>query len=457
MKEMDNQEQLSNLLRKSDTYRIIFEATGSAMAIFDENTTILLINSEFERLSGYSKTEIEGEKKWTEFVVQDDLEKMKNYHFARRTGQGDAPKRYEFRFITKEGNIKHVLATVDVIPGTTKRVSSLIDITDSEDLYQESSEKYRFLVENVNDIIYSLDKQGHITYMNPIAEQLFFYELDEIIGKPFEKFIHPDDLPGVYESFHRVIRGEPDVREFRVLDKDNTVRYVSASCRPQLKNNQIISINGIIRDISEHKQAEEENNENLKKLERIVIESICTMAKMTESWDPYTAEHQKRVSRLACAIGNEIGLSEEIIKVIGLSGIIHDIGKIYVPVEILRKPAKISDIEFEIIKNHPQIGHDILTMIEFPWPIAQIVLQHHERVDGSGYPYRLYDKEILLEAKILAVADVVEAMVSHRPYRSPIGIDKALLEISQNKGKLYDNTVVDACIKLFTEKDFMLE
>jgi HD-GYP domain-containing protein (c-di-GMP phosphodiesterase class II) len=202
--------------------------------------------------------------------------------------------------------------------------------------------------------------------------------------------------------------------------------------------------------------------------------------------DPYTAGHQRRVAQLAPAIAQEMGFSEEQINGIYIAAIIHDVGKINVPVEILSKPSKLSEAEFGLIRTHPQVGHDILDVpaeilgepgglselelnlirthpqvghdvlkeIDFPWPVAQIVLQHHERMDGSGYPQGLSGEEILLEARILAVADVVEAMASHRPYRPAYGLDKALDEISQNAGVLYDPGVVDACLRLFTKKGF---
>jgi len=185
-------------------------------------------------------------------------------------------------------------------------------------------------------------------------------------------------------------------------------------------------------------------------------QSIQTIADTVEARDPYTAGHQQRVAKLATAIAQEMGLPDEQIQGIHLAGIVHDLGKIRVPAEILSKPGRISDAEFSLIKEHPQAGYDILKDVKFPWPIAQIVLQHHERLDGSGYPQGLKEDQILLEAKIMAVADVVEAMSSHRPYRPGLGIDMALQEIEQHKGVLYDSTVVDACVKLFREQAYKL-
>jgi putative nucleotidyltransferase with HDIG domain len=178
------------------------------------------------------------------------------------------------------------------------------------------------------------------------------------------------------------------------------------------------------------------------------------MALIVESRDPYTAGHQKRVATLAQAIAKEMNLPAHQIEAIRLAGFIHDLGKISTPSEILTKPGRIAEIEFNLIKTHPQTGYEILKEIEFPFPIAQIVLQHHERMDGSGYPSGLSGEKILLEARILGVADVVEAMATHRPYRPSIGLDKALEEISYNRGTLYDSKVVDACLKVISEKGF---
>ena len=171
-----------------------------------------------------------------------------------------------------------------------------------------------------------------------------------------------------------------------------------------------------------------------------------------ESRDPHTAGHQRRVAELSTAIAREMGLASQALEGIHFGALIHDLGKIQVPAEILAKPTRLSKLEFELIKAHPQAGYDILKGIEFPWPVAQMVLQHHERLDGTGYPNGAKDGDIALEARILAVADVVEAMSSHRPYRPALGIDAALAEIIQQRGKLYDSDVVDACVRLFKEK-----
>jgi len=210
-------------------------------------------------------------------------------------------------------------------------------------------------------------------------------------------------------------------------------------------------------EIAEREQAEAELQQSFERLRRAMEETIQAIALIAEMKDPYTAGHQRRVAQLACAIAKEIHLSEEQIEGSRMVGLIHDIGKISIPAEILTKTGLLTKNEFNLFKTHSKVGYDILKIIEFPWPIAKIVLQHHERMNGSGYPSGLLGEHILLEARILGVADVVEAMALQRPYRPSLGIDRSLEEISQNRDVLYDPEVVDACLKLFNEKRFQFE
>lgn len=204
-------------------------------------------------------------------------------------------------------------------------------------------------------------------------------------------------------------------------------------------------------ELEERISALEETNANLL---RAFEGAIQTLTISSEIRDPYTAGHQRRVTDLAIAIANEMGQPENVIAGIRMAGLIHDIGKIAVPAEILSKPSKINDLELQLVKTHPEIGYDILKNIDFPWPVADIVLQHHERINGSGYPRKLKKPDIIIEARIINVADVVEAMASYRSYRPSLGIEKSLEQISKNSGILYDDEVVDACLKLFEEKRF---
>jgi putative two-component system response regulator len=238
--------------------------------------------------------------------------------------------------------------------------------------------------------------------------------------------------------------------------------------KPITRNSVLISVSNALhrRELEVANRAYRDNLERMveerttslkritEELRRTIDGIIHTIALTVETRDPYTAGHQRRVADLARAIALELKLSEESVEGTYLAGLIHDLGKISIPAEILSKPGLLSKNEFNLIKEHPQIGYDILKEIEFPWPIADIVFQHHERIDGTGYPSGLIKESILIEARIIAVADVVEAIASHRPYRPSLGIDLALREIRKNSGSLYDAHIVDICAALFEEKGF---
>jgi putative nucleotidyltransferase with HDIG domain len=204
-------------------------------------------------------------------------------------------------------------------------------------------------------------------------------------------------------------------------------------------------------------EAEEALKNSLQSLKRTLGGTVKALAGTIEMRDPYTAGHQRRVAQLACAIGKEMDFPEEKLEGLQVIGFIHDIGKIIVPAEILSRPGELNEIEFNLIKFHPQVGCNILREIEFPWPVADAVAQHHERIDGSGYPHNLKGDDILIEAKIIAVAEVVESMASHRPYRPAMSIDAGLAEIVKNRGILFDEAVVDSCVRVFRKNDFQFD
>jgi PAS domain S-box-containing protein/putative nucleotidyltransferase with HDIG domain len=212
-----------------------------------------------------------------------------------------------------------------------------------------------------------------------------------------------------------------------------------------------------LRNQAEREYAMEENRQHAARLQKALLETVEAIGSALEKRDPYTAGHQRQVAKLAHAIAQEMHLPQEAVEGIYMGSLIHDVGKIYVPAEILSRPGKLSEAEFNLIKAHPQVGYEIIKGIEFPWHVGKMILQHHERLDGSGYPQGLKGDEVCLEARILAVADVVEAMASHRPYRPSLGLEAALEEISQNRGRLYDPQAVDVCLRLFREKGFTFE
>jgi putative nucleotidyltransferase with HDIG domain len=245
--------------------------------------------------------------------------------------------------------------------------------------------------------------------------------------------------------------------EYTVMRKDGSTFPIVLYSSPIIGDSKPEGLRGIAVDITERKRLIEERLDHLERLRRSLEETIGALVSTLEARDPYTAGHQKRVAELAIAIAEEMGLSDEQIDGIRMAGLVHDIGKIYVPSDLLNKSSRLNGPEYELFKSHCQVGYDILKTIDFPWPVAPMVLQHHERQDGTGYPQGLYGRDIMLEARILAVADVVEAMSGQRPYRPANSIGDALEEILHHKDSLYDPEVVDACLKVFYEKGFTFQ
>ncbi|MDP1952753.1 MAG: HD domain-containing protein, partial [Betaproteobacteria bacterium] len=213
---------------------------------------------------------------------------------------------------------------------------------------------------------------------------------------------------------------------------------------------------GMAQDITEKKRAEEQIEQYVAQLETAFMSTVNVATTLGEMRDPYTAGHQRRVAEIAVAIGAELGFDAHRQEGLRVAGYLHDIGKITIPAEILSKPGKLSALEYTLIQGHAQASYDVLKDMRLPWSVAEVALQHHERIDGSGYPQGLKGEAILLEARIIGVADVIEAMSSHRPYRPGLGMDSALAEIERGRGSIYDATVIDACLRLFREKGYTI-
>ncbi|MGD0354532.1 MAG: HD domain-containing phosphohydrolase [Dehalococcoidia bacterium] len=324
----------------------------------------------------------------------------------------------------------------------------------AEEALRESEEKYRNLFDNAGEAIF-VAQEGKIVFLNPRMSCLIGYPAEEIMGRQFIKFIHPDEREMVIDRHFKRLKGEalPQRYEFRVIQKNGTTMWVELNTVVIRWEGKPSTLN-FLEDITERKLSEEKLLKSYESLKKTLNDAIDTMVKIVETRDPYTAGHQQRVAELATAIAREMKLEDTRIDQLRMAAVIHDIGKMYVPSDILSKPGELLDVEFSLIKAHPQYGYDIVKGMDFPCSVAQAVLQHHERLDGSGYPQSLKGEDIILEAKILAVADVIEAMSSHRPYRPALGIDKALEEISKNKGNLYDPDVVDACLELYKSGRF---
>jgi PAS domain S-box-containing protein/putative nucleotidyltransferase with HDIG domain len=325
----------------------------------------------------------------------------------------------------------------------------------NESRVAESELRYRRLFETAQDGILILDfDTGFIQDANPFIINLLGYTRDELVNKELWEIGAIIDKTLALKAF-TTIQEEGYLRyeNLPLRHKNGDIREVEfISNAYHVGGNKVIQCN--IRDITERKKLEEENLKFQHSISVSLHEMIETLANVIVARDSYTAGHQKRVANLASAIAAKLNLPLHTIEGIHLSALIHDIGKIAIPAEILTKPTGLSSFELAMLRNHVQTGYDILKNIHFPWNIAQIVLEHHERLDGSGYPNGLKGDSICEEARIIAVADVVEAISSDRPYRKSKGIDAALEEIKGNSGKLYDSRAVNACLQVFQEDHF---
>ena len=329
----------------------------------------------------------------------------------------------------------------------------------AEENEKNAKDELQMIMDSVPALIFYKDIEGRIIRANKTLANLLKMPIEDIIGKTTEELFPKEQAEGMRKDDKKVmIYGKPKRNIIQPYTTPDGVKWqISDKIPYRDKEGKITGVIGLAKDISDWKKSEEELQQSYQRLKKTMDAAIDTVSNIIEAKDPYTSGHQYRVCQLAVRIAQQMKLPEDKIEGIRIASLIHDIGKIGLPAEILSKPTKLTEIEFSLIKNHSQIGYDILKSIDFSYPIARIVLQHHERLNGSGYPNGLRADKILLEARILGVADVVEAMSSHRPYRPALGIDKALEKISKNKGILYDPEVVDMCLDLFKEKEFKFE
>jgi PAS domain S-box-containing protein/putative nucleotidyltransferase with HDIG domain len=348
-----------------------------------------------------------------------------------------------------------------VVPYEDDKVISIVrDITEKERAQAEiaaSEERFRSLVDQVISGIYIV-QDGKFTYVNRRFAQIAGYDSpDEVIGLDALSLIAEPERAFVREQMRSRFSGETPSGSYTTVGLRKGGSTVDVGIHGALATfGGKPAVIGMMQDISEKKRAEDQAARYLAQLQTAFMRTVEVATTISEMRDPYTAGHEKRVAKIAMAIGAEMGFDAQRLEGLRVGGYLHDVGKITIPAEILAKPGKLSAIEYELIKGHAQAGYDILKDVEFPWPVAQMAYQHHERLDGSGYPRGLKGEAILLEARIMAVADTVEAMSSHRPYRAALGKEKALEEIARGRGSAYDPVVADACLRLFREKDYAL-
>ena len=346
---------------------------------------------------------------------------------------------------------------ISLLMGIAPQIGISINNARMYERLQEREKRFRILSESAPDIIFVLDLEGILTYVNPAWERILNHKQEAVVGRNLSSFIEEEDTHRLVQLLKEIKKNKLPLMDVLLTIKNlaGIEHNFSFNCAPNIdEGGHVDSLVGIFKDMTDLRHSEIELKKSLEKLEMAMSGTISVISLISESRDPYTAGHQRGVADLAVAIAREMGLSEERLKMIHMAGLIHDIGKINVPAEILSKPGKLTPVEFSLIKSHPETGYNILKRVDFIPTIAQVVYQHHEKMDGSGYPRMISGNEIILEARIITVADVVEAMANHRPYRPALGIEKALEEIRANRGVTYDPDAVDACITLFTTHRF---
>jgi PAS domain S-box-containing protein/putative nucleotidyltransferase with HDIG domain len=445
--------------------RTVFEQLGVGVAHSTLEGRFTDVNPTFCDLVGYSRPEALtlGIRDLTH---PDDIEASLE---ARRRLLAGTISHYEreARLIRKDGRplwTRILTSLVRSTNGAAVHFTSLVqDISQQKALEKEQREtdlRFRQLAENIHEVLFVDDPaDGRTLYVSPAYEAIWGQSTSALYAKPgaWMDAIHPEDRPGVQRALASAkISGTFD-HDYRIVRLDGTVRWINGRAFPILdEKKKLYRLAGIAEDITDRKRSEAEIQQHIAQLQRAMYSTIDVIAAIGEMRDPYTRGHEQRVAEIAAAIAAEMGLEPSRIEGVRVAGLLHDLGKIRVPAEILAKPTRLTPEEFNLIKLHPQASYDILKPLQFPWPLAEIARQHHERLDGSGYPQGLKGQEILLEAKILAVADTVEAMASHRPYRPGLGLQAALAEIEAGRGKFFEPLVVDACLLLFRQKGYQL-
>ncbi len=458
-KDFENQ-----MAKGEELFRRYIDIAGVMLLVINKDEQVGLINRKGCEILGYPPEEIVGKNWFDTFLPESVREKTRAYFQELMAGR-PAPEHGENPVITKSGKERtifwHNMAVRDDTGAIAGTFSSGEDITErrqNELAVRQSEERYRSLFENALEGIFQITPEGHFLSVNPAYARLLGFESPEaMIAKVTDfgqqHYVRPEER----EKFLRQMEKEGHVRGFEAqlyTLRDEKI-WVSINARA-VKNGSARAAyyEGMVQDITSRKQSEEALKRTLENLRLAMEGTIHAIAMTVEAKDPYTAGHQRHVGVLARAIARDLGLPQDVVEGIYMAGVIHDLGKISIPTEFLSKPGKLTDYEYILIKTHPESGYKILKGIEFPWPVAEIVLQHHERINGSGYPRRLRDKDILLEAKIIAVADTVEAITFNRPYRPAYGLSLALQEIERSEGTLFDPAAARACLDLLRTGEF---
>ena len=438
------------LREAKEKFAAAFDASPDLMAITRlSDGKLLEVNEGFTRLLGYERDETVGQTT-AELLIWADPQARAGF-VTSLAESGEIS--FETVLRRKDGALITCVysARAMEVRGEAAVLSVVHDITarkHAEERVRRSEAELRTLIDTLPDLVWLKDPKGVYLSCNPRFESFFGAAEKEIVGKTDYEFTDADQADSFrHHDQAAMAAAAPTANEEELVFADDGHKEILETIKTPVHDSdgRLIGILGVGRDITGRRKAEEEMRLHAEQLQRTLEGAVLAMSHMVESRDPYTAGHERRVGELATAIGAEMGMTGEDLDALRLAGTIHDIGKVAVPAEILSKPGRLSEIEFSIIKAHPETGFEILADVDFGSPVAEMVLQHHERLDGSGYPRGLKGAEILPEARILAVADVVEAMSSHRPYRPALGMEAALTEVRTHAGVKFDADVVAAC------------
>jgi len=454
------------LRNDEERFRSIIETINDAYFEVDLKGNLIFFNDAFSRLFNMPPEELRG-LNYRAYTDRKNAEVLfKAFNRVYLTGQPGRGIRHEVIFKEEhkgffEASVSPVRDGSGKIIGFRGISRNITDLVEMQNALKASEERFRIAAECASDLIYEVDApSGKLSWFGGSLDHLkrMLGAIPETLDE-FETHIHPDDLSRRAEAVRLHLKdSRPYRHEYRLIGAGGNLFFVRGAIKG-IRDEQggVRRWIGTLSDITEQKKTEEELRDSLDRLHKTMGGIIRAMAATVESRDPYTAGHQQRVSNLARCIAQEMGLTPEQVEAVRMAGVVHDLGKISIPAEILSKPTELNDLETRLIQVHPRTGYDILKDIDFPWPVAQIVLQHHERLDGSGYPFGLKGDQILVEAQVLMVADVVEAIASHRPYRPARGIETALEVIEKDKGTKFNAQVVEACLRLFREKGFSFD
>ena len=447
------------LLESEKKYRSIFENAVEGMFQSTPDGQLITANPAMARIFGYATPE-EMINQVHNIGLQLYSNEKDRRTFQQLLKEHGIAGGFEAPFYRQDGTVLWGTLNVRAVKDSDDNVfyyeGTLEDITprkEAEEELKKSEEKYRNIFENAVMGIYQVTPNGQYLSANPVLSRIHGYnsteEMIESVADITQLYVDPSRRA----ELKRIINEQGFVKGFEIImrRRDGSLHWVSNTSRAvRDEHGTILYYEGTIEDITSRKSAEE----SVKQLKQTLLGTLHALSRSIEIREPGITGHHRRVSNLGSAIARAMGLADDMAESIRIAGLVHDIGNMSVPSEILSKPGRLTEMEFNFVKLHPRSGYDILKETGLPYPVAEIVLQHHERMNGSGYPQGLKGKEMLLEASILAVADVVEAMASPRPYRPARGIDATLEEIRKNKGTLYDAQVVDACLTLFKTKKF---